>query len=319
MAKVPVVARARKPEAEDLDDLDAVDVSADALALDQRLTQQKADADADKDDEDEWEEGDEDDLDDDADEDDSGAADEDEDEESDLKAEKPKEKKKQTAKERIAELARLRRAAEKAAFEAELRAQDLERQLNEKPAAKAADLPAKPQAKDFVYGEVDPGYQDALVEYRVAEQMATQRAQFEASKTTETEATVAARYQARLAEVMEKGAKRHKDFEESVNGTKFDSHLARLVLDSDNAVDIAYFLSNNVSELRKATFATPEERARIIGRLEGRFSASSAARKQRTGAPEPIGRDKAGRRKRVEDTQYGPSSQDDFDKAFWSN
>ena len=83
------------------------------------------------------------------------------------------------------------------------------------------------------------------------------------------------------------------------------------------AVDIAYYMSKNIGELIKATRAAPEERARIIGRLEGRFSATSAARKRRTGAPEPIGSNRKSSSPKGKDAKYGPSDQDAFDKAFY--
>lgn len=301
---------------DDLDDLDAVDVSNDVLAAAGRGRMDDDDDDSDDDDDDSDDDSDDDDADsddadDDSDDDDAGS---DDDDHADLTAvPKVKRKKKQTAEERIAELTAARRAAEKAAFEAEMRVLELEKA--QKPAATDKELKA-PDSKDFVYGEVDPEYQEALVDYRVATKLAEQEAQWEAARNGETEEARNAKYATKLAEVMEKGAKRHDDFEEVVGSTKYDAHLARMILDSESPVDIAYFLSHNVDELLKATRASPEERARIIGRLEGRFSVASTGRKKRTSAPPPLGTAKKRKPAKTE-VKYGPSDQDAFDEAFY--
>lgn len=229
-------------------------------------------------------------------------------------------KKKQTAKERIEELAEKRRVAEKEAFDAEMARQAAERRTAELEAelaeSKKTSLPKKPDPKDFVYGDVDPEYQDALVEYRVAEKMAETQQQSAESSSQDSAAAVDAKYAQKVETIMAEGeasTKRHPNFKKVVEGATFDAHLARLIADSEKPVDIAYFLANNLGELLKVTKQAPEERARTIGRLEGRFSARSAARKQ-TKAPDPMRRSKASK---DEDKKYGPSSQDDFDKAFF--
>lgn len=322
MAKRPVEIE------DDLDDLQAVDVSNDVLAQMGRAKKAEDDDDDSDDDSEDarWEDADEDDDSDDDDSDDDSDDDDSDDDYSDdepvaKKADDaPKKKRKQTAAERIAELTAAKHAAEKAAFEAEMRAIELEKAqqaaASGTPESQVA-APAKPDPKDFVYGDVDPAYQEALIDYRVAEKLAKQKAEFETTQKTQTEAQRNAEYQAKLATVMTEGTKRHKDFEETVNSTKFDAHLARLILDSEKAVDIAYYMSKNIGELIKATRAAPEERARIIGRLEGRFSATSAARKRRTGAPEPIGSNRKSSSPKGKDAKYGPSDQDAFDKAFY--
>lgn len=257
--------------------------------------------------------------------DDEGVEDESEDDESDEsdaaddvsepeKAEKPKGKR--TAEERIAELARLRREAEKTAFEAELRTLELERRLAALESGKAADAPKKPDPKDFKYGEVDEDYLSAVVDYRV--EMRSAEARSAASKAAE--AAEAQRlndhYEKLVLKGMQEGRAKFKDFDEVVNSVAFEPQLARMILDSDTAVDIAYHLGNNIGELRSLTRMSPAERARHLGRLEAKFSAASAAKKRRTSAPPPLGSSKTATAKH--ETLYGPGgSQDAFDDAFF--
>lgn len=223
---------------------------------------------------------------------------------------------KQTAQDRIKELAKLRRDAEKAAFELEMKNIELERRLAER-ADSTDKAPKAPAPKDFTYGEVDPDYLAAVVDYKVALREESIRA--DAAKTARIAAEDKANehYGRRLAEVMATGKQRFKDFDEVVGSTSYPADLARLILDSENAVDIAYHLSNNVGDLRALTRANASERARAIGRMEGRFSATSAAKKKTTSAPEALG-SRQSRESHKTDGRFGPDSQDDFDKAFFS-
>lgn len=221
--------------------------------------------------------------------------------------------KKQTADERIAELVKRAKDAEDVAFKAEMKL--IEREKADKAAEpKPPAALTMPDAKDFVYGEVDTEYLDAVVEFKVSARLAKDREEFVASQKTATDQETQAKYRVKVTDTMAAGAKQHEDFEAVVSAAQFDGHLARLVVDSEGAVDIAYHLANNGDELLKVTRANPEDRARIIGRLEGKFSATSAARKQ-TNAPKEIGK---GQEKPTGETdaQYGPSNQDDFDKAL---
>lgn len=224
-------------------------------------------------------------------------------------------KAKQTARERIEELARARRDAEKAAFDAEMRVIELERRLADgKGDGKDAAPAAKPDPGDFTYGEVDTEYLSAMVDWKVSQREAQIRKDADERARKEAEKSRAEHYRKRLDTVMVEGPKRHRDFENAVNGTNFAPEVARDILDSDNPVDIAYHLANNLDDLRSLSKADPAGRARIIGRLEGRYSAASAAKKV-TSAPAAMGSrpraDTAGR--------YGPDNQDDFDRAFFAN
>jgi len=221
---------------------------------------------------------------------------------------------KKDARERIKELARKRRDAEKAAFELEMKNIELERRLAEaRPAAKT-ELQA-PNPKDYDYGAVDPKYLDAVVDYKVALREQEIRAEADTKAREADTARIVETYNKKLAKTMETGKARYADFEEVVNSTTYPAELAVMILDSDNPVDIAYHLSNNISELRALARADAAERARVIGCLEGLFSATSAAKKV-TKAPEPLG-SRASKAKPKSEARYGPDNQDDFDKAFY--
>ena len=240
------------------------------------------------------------------------------DDEPDEDASQP-ERKKRSAQERIKELAKARRESEKAAYEAELRMRELERRLEEREAASpatSAEAPREPDPKDYKYGEVDSAYLDAVVDYRVAKKEAESRAASSAATEEEKSKAEVEKYRSRLSEVMAQGEKKYSGFRRSVEDTVYDPDLARMVLDSDNAVDIAYHLSKNVSDLRDLTRASPQERLRKLGRLEGKLSAPSAAKKT-SNAPRTPGA--KGRKAQDRSSgKYGPDNQDEFDKAFFS-
>ena len=247
---------------------------------------------------------------------DAGGADDSDDDEGDDTASdgvKPK-RPSGSARERIAELAKKRREAEKAAFDAEMKVIELERRLSEREVA-VKEAPKEPKPSDFTYGEVDPDYLDAVVEHKVALREQEIRAKAEQSTKEQTAAQAAAHYRDRLAEVMAAGKKRFKNFDEAINGTNFEPDLARMVLDSEKAVDIAYHLSNNISDLRDMTKATGAERARMLGRLEGRYSAASAVKKK-SSAPDAPGT-RGSKPVKEADAKYGPDDQDAFDRAFF--
>lgn len=237
-----------------------------------------------------------------------------------------RQKGKQTAQERIEELAAKRREAEAAAFKAEMAVIE-ERKRREELEARIAALESgkekpsalrKPNPDDFKYGEVDTAYVEAMVEYRLSEE----RAKFQDERRTQDEQQEnerkKAHYQARLAKVSEDGNKRFPDFDTIVNSVQFPSTVALDILDSDQGVDIAYYLGKNIGKLRELTHMTDAQRAKAIGRLEERFSARSSAGKKTSKAPDTPNRKSTRSGGKAGDTsKYGPENQDDFDRAFY--
>lgn len=223
-------------------------------------------------------------------------------------------KPKATASDRIKELARLRRDAERTAFDLELKNIELEKRLAAAGGEKPAELPKAPNPKDFPYGEVDPDYLSAIVDHKVAVRTHEIQAKAAEGQQAAGEEALRARYATRYSEVAAAGEKKFPGFKKLVETTPFDVELARMVLDSENAVDIANHLVHNISELRELTRLNSTERARRLGRLEGKMSATSAVKK--TKAPDPLGSRKS-KEPPESVTKYGPESQDSFDKAFF--
>jgi len=225
---------------------------------------------------------------------------------------------KPTAKERIKELATKRREAERLQFEAEMRSIELQRQLD---AARQAAPPAvqvmkKPDPNTYKYGEMDSDYQDDRLEYRMWERDQKNAQTGQAQSQVAAEEQRLTHYRTRLETVIADGTKRYTGFREAIDRTPYEPELARMVLDSERAVDIAYHLSKNGADLQRLTRASKDERLRILGQLEGKLSVASTAKKA-TQAPPAMGSKK--RAPVTNSGKYGPDDQDAFDRAFYSN
>ena len=233
---------------------------------------------------------------------------------------KPKSK----AQKRIEELAEKRRAAEMEAFNAEMKLHEeqearraLEERIKALESGSAPQVQAQPNPSDFEYGEVDPKYIDAQVEYKLSVERAKFAKEREETAAQEQQRQEQQRLRARLEKVGAEGKKRFGEkFDEVMNKTNFPSQVAVDILDSDYAVDISMYLHNNVAKLREMATLTDAQRARAMGRLEERFSARASAGKKRTKAPETPGGKAKPKGKKV-DNRYGPDDQDEFDRAFY--
>jgi len=257
--------------------------------------------------------------------------DEDDDDEDEPVAEKarPKveEKPKSKAQKRIEELAEKRRDAEKEAFDAQMRNLELERRLaaleqgKQEQAAPKATVKPKPDPKNYDYGEVDNKYIDDLVEHKLSVERAKFQEEQGVSEAQRKQAESVEHYKKRLAVISSEGSKKFGDtYEKVVNTVDFPADVARDILDSDQGVDISFYLAKNIGKLREMTSMSATERAKTIGRLEERFSASASAGKKRTDAPStPNRRGKpAKKRQSADEAKYGPDDQDAFDRALFS-
>ena len=253
------------------------------------------------------------------------------DDDDDVKArQQPKsdDKPKSKAQKRIEELAEKRRTAEKEAFDAQMKNIELEKRLaaleagkQEAPAAQA-EIKPKPDPKDYAYGEVDNKYIDALVEHKLSVERAAFQKEQGTSDQQRKQAESVEHYKKRLAKISADGKKKFGEtFDKVVNTVDFPAEVARDILDSDQGVDISFYLAKNISKLRELTTMDAIERAKAMGRLEERFSASASAGKKRSDAPStPSRRGKPARGKPNQDeVKYGPDDQDAFDKALFSS
>lgn len=212
--------------------------------------------------------------------------------------------KKKSAQERINELTRARREAERRAEAAERENADLKRRTQEPPPKKEEETPKKepveevdPDAPDpdkFQYGELDPRYIKALASHEANKRFAELRADDERTRQTREleERQEAAREQFDV--MIDRGSKVHEDFyEKVVIGAEkgvwpLSVELGELALASEVGNDVLYHLASNPKEADKVFRSSPVEQARYFGRMEAQFSAGqTAAPGKDTGKPAP--------------------------------
>jgi len=226
---------------------------------------------------------------------DDGDAKDDEGGEEERKEDPPKPK--QTAQERINELTRLRREAERKAQELEAQLQRLqdekpqfEQDLKPEPPGETGRETKEKEVKDgppdpqsFDYGELDPRYIAALVEYQTEQRMTAYEKKMQ--ERYEEAQRVRAHEEARskFQETVEAGSKKHEDFyEQVVIGAEegkwaLSDGLGQMLVESDVGADIAYHLATHPEESRKVYRQSPLEQARYFGRMEAKFSAGQSA------------------------------------------
>lgn len=197
-------------------------------------------------------------------------------------AEKPAAPKKQTAQERIDELTRARREAEREAADLRRRLEALEaRAPREAPTEKPEESPkddatGPPKPEDFEFGELDSRYIAAVVDYQ------TER-RFEEFRQRDAQERQQAEARAKFAQQIELGRKKYDDFEEKVvrgaqeGAWPLSETLGVLLVGSEVGEDIAYELASNPGEAERVFRLPATEQARYFGRLEAKFSAARAA------------------------------------------
>lgn len=199
-------------------------------------------------------------------------------------------KKVATAQERINELTRARRQAEREAAELrkrlealEARAEPKEPAPKEPEAAKKEALAGPPKPDDFEFGELDSEYIAAVVKYEAGQQIA----EFRQSIAQEREQAAAAEQQRAMQEKFQqqavRGKEKYDDFEEKVvrgaqeGAWPLSETLGPLLVESEVGEDIAYHLATNPQEAEEVFRLSPVEQARYFGKVEAKFSAARAA------------------------------------------
>lgn len=214
---------------------------------------------------------------------------------------------KKSVQERINELTRARREAERRAEALEARIREIERQQAPptqkqeptpapapvtKPAAEAAD-PEAPKPEDYEYGELDPRYITALAVHGANQRFAELRAEEQQRQAEAQAREQQSRMVERVDKMLDAGSKKHDDYYEKViigaeQGVwPLSAELGELILESDVGHDIAYHLATHPEEAHRVNSASPMEQARYFGRLEAKFSAERAAAPATGGKPAP--------------------------------
>jgi hypothetical protein len=170
------------------------------------------------------------------------------------------------------------RAALQRAEDAEARAAELAAGNPKANAAPVSDT-ERPNPEDFEFGEYDPDYQDALVEYRVEMSIAKRVEAADQKKAAEAVRAVETERQNKWGSVIEKGAEANPDFEEKVlqgtSGWKLSKQLWEMSVDSDVGHEILYHLASDPAESSRIFDLPLIHQAAEFGKLEVRFSQPS--------------------------------------------
>lgn len=230
------------------------------------------------------------------------------------------------AKERISELTRARREAERRAEAAEARLAQLTGGQDQQQGGETAL--AEPDPNEFEFGEADPGYLRALAVHTVRQEMNAARQAEAQQAQAEVMTQRAQALDTTWQEQAEKAVERYEDFaptiEEYQKTQPCPPILAMAIQASDHGADVAYHLAKNPKEnavLAQLAQTDPLEAARRFGRLEARFESREEAPKPKaktiTDAPEPPShraRGSAGRFETPDDTD----DLDAFSRKFFA-
>lgn len=191
---------------------------------------------------------------------------------------------KQTAQDRIDEVTRLRRDAERKADET-ARERDYwrEQALRNQQQAQQPEQPkdGAPDPNQYEFGESDLGYIRDLARYEARTEFQKQAEEQAAQAKARSEADS---WNAKLA----KGAETRPDFIEVVRGNwNCTEAMGRALLSSDVGAEVAYHLGKHPDEARRIAGLDPVSQVREIGRLEAKLSQPAPAPKTVTDAPAP--------------------------------
>ena len=169
------------------------------------------------------------------------------------------------------------------------RAYALQQELEELRSGKQAKQVSndKPDPNDFPAGSYDPDYLEALTDYKA--QLALDKFQ-ETARIKEIQANV--------AKLQQVAKEQYDDYEDATED--FLAHplsnvkeFNDLLMDTDNPVELAYYLGKNQQELDKLANMTTAQAARYIGRLEAQIEQKplkslEPAKKLVSNAPKPV-------------------------------
>lgn len=178
-------------------------------------------------------------------------------------AETPKPK--QTAQERIDELTRARRDAEREAEFWKSKAIPAKEAKTEAPQVQVDD---EPDPAAYQFGETDPAYIKDLGAHAARQEF--KRLREEDAKTTAVRSAEQADFDRRAA-----FAKDHPDFHDKIATSLVCTQvMADTMIDSEHGPAVAYHLANNPDEAKRIAALSPVAQIRAIGAIEGRLAAA---------------------------------------------
>lgn len=216
--------------------------------------------------------------------------------EADPAADKTPKHPKKSAEQRIADITKARRTAERdlsterseraterASWERRLAA--LERgDLTVAPGAtKTPSSDVDPKAEDYEFGENDPKFIRAVAKFEARQEMKADQAARELTLQTQQNAREAQERNEKKEVLYDAGRAKYEDFEsvviDGIENREFplSPTLGKLCLNSDVGIDVVYYLASNPKLAAKIDGKTPVEQAAYFGRLEAQFSTEEVA------------------------------------------
>jgi len=194
------------------------------------------------------------------------------DDEGDEGEEKPKKRRRRNYSDLKAELRELRS-----------RLEATEKPKEAKPEPKAE---AKPKLEEFKSYD---DYQEALTDWKVDQRLKAERENGNKRQREEAEARHTAELNAHVGKSVDKAKDKYDDFEDvlSEHGrTVFPNQtMVRLVSETDDPGEVAYYLANNPAEAKRIAALNPVKAAVELGKVEAKLSAP--APKKVSKAPPP--------------------------------
>lgn len=141
-----------------------------------------------------------------------------------------------------------------------------------------------PDPKDYEYGELDVRYIEDRTRHAVRQELKADRDRASQNQQRDADARKAQELAERKTALAEKGAAKYPDFEEVVIEGAEDGlwplsrTMGELIFESDVGHEIAYHLASNPKEARRVAGLTDTQQAAYFGRLEARFSSPADAK-----------------------------------------
>jgi hypothetical protein len=216
----------------------------------------------------------------------------------------------QSAQERIDELTKARREAERDREYWREQALASQRQPEPQPVQHQED--AEPDPAQFPYGDSDPGYVRAVAKWEIRQELAAERERMAQERQVEQTRTA---FQQREAAYRASAP----DYEDAVYNNRWPVQptpaMSEAIADSPDGPAVAYFLAKNPAEVRRIAGLPPVAQIRELGRIEAALikpAAQPANTVSNAPPPPPQARGVAGKFKPAADTDDFAA----FEKAY---
>lgn len=185
--------------------------------------------------------------------------------------------------ERQLDMERAARVADREQWERRLKALE-ERPLTGEKGAVNADPDKEPDPSKYEYGELDRAYIKDVARYEARQEFKSANASQTTQRQTAAQAAEQAAFVTKRDALYDAGLAKHDDFDEvviqNVSGWPCSPTVGRLMISSPVGDEVAYYLGTNPKVAREIFGKSEMEQAAAFGRIESKFTASSAAPKK---------------------------------------